>query len=47
VPAIEAAKEAGVLVVLYYSPSSIHDELLSAVDESVVIDQSLISQVAR
>lgn len=34
VPAIEAAKEAGVLVMLYYSPSSIHDELLSAVDES-------------
>ncbi len=47
VPAIEAAKEAGVLVVLYYSPSSIHDELLSAVDESVVMDQNLISMVAR
>ncbi|OPY53797.1 MAG: NYN domain protein [Methanosaeta sp. PtaU1.Bin060] len=47
VPAIEAAKEAGVLVVLYYSPSSIHDELLSAVDESVVMDQNLISHVAR
>jgi uncharacterized LabA/DUF88 family protein len=47
VPAIEAAKEAGVLVTLYYSPSSIHDELLSAVDESAIIDQSLISEVAR
>jgi uncharacterized LabA/DUF88 family protein len=47
VPAIEAAKESGVLVVLYYSASSIHDELLSAVDESVVIDESLIKQVER
>lgn len=47
VPAIEAAKEAGVLTVLYYSPSSIHDELLSAVDESVVIDANLIKQVER
>lgn len=47
VPAIEAAKESGILVVLYYSPSSIHDELLSAVDESVVIDENLIRQVER
>jgi len=46
-PAIEAAKEAGVLVTLYYSQSSIHDELLSAVDESAVIDQNLISHVTR
>jgi len=46
-PAIEAAKEAGVLVTLYYSQSSIHDELLSAVDESAVIDQNLINQVTR
>ena len=46
-PAIEAAKEAGVLVTLYYSQSSIHDELLSAVDESAVIGQNLISQVTR
>ena len=46
-PAIEAAKEAGVLVTLYYSQSSIHDELLSAVDESAVIGQNLISRVTR
>ncbi len=46
-PAIEAAKAAGVLVTLYYSQSSIHDELLSAVDESEMMDQELISQVAR
>ncbi len=47
VPAVEAAKDAGVLAILYYSPSSIHDELLSAVDESAIIDQSLISRVVR
>ena len=47
VPAVEAAKDAGVLTILYYSPSSIHDELLSAVDESVNIGQNLINQVAR
>jgi len=47
VPAIEAAKDAGVLMVLYYSPSSIHDELLSAVDECRIIDQELISKVAQ
>ncbi|MFB3766090.1 MAG: NYN domain-containing protein [Methanotrichaceae archaeon] len=47
VPAIEAAKDAGVLTVLYYSPSSIHDELLSAVDESFVIGWDLIRQVER
>ena len=46
-PAIEAAKDAGVLVTLYYSQSSIHDELLSAVDESAVMDQELISHVTR
>jgi uncharacterized LabA/DUF88 family protein len=47
VPAIEAAKEMGVLITLYYSPSSIHDELLSAVDESFVITEALIRQVER
>jgi hypothetical protein len=36
-----------VLAVLYYSPSSIHDELLSAVDESFVIGWDLIRQVER
>lgn len=46
-PAIVAAKEAGVLVTLYFSQSSIHDELLSAVDESEVIGPDLINQVAR
>ena len=47
VPAIEASKDLGVLVELYFSPSSIHDELLSAVDQSFVIDDVLIKQVER
>jgi uncharacterized LabA/DUF88 family protein len=47
VPAIEAAKDLGVLVELYYSPSSIHDELLSAVDQSFMMDEVLINQVVR
>ena len=47
VPAIEAAKDLGVLVELYYSDSSIHDELLSSVDQSFVIDEVLINQVIR
>jgi uncharacterized LabA/DUF88 family protein len=47
VPAIEAAKDMGVLVELYYSLSSIHDELLSAVDQSFLIDEILIRQVER
>jgi uncharacterized LabA/DUF88 family protein len=47
VPAIEAAKDLGVLVELYYSASSIHDELLSSVDQSFVIDEVLINQVIR
>jgi uncharacterized LabA/DUF88 family protein len=42
VPAVESAKDAGVLVQLYYSRSSIHDELLSAVDESFEISDELI-----
>jgi len=46
-PAIEAAKDAGVLVTLFYSESSIHDELLSAVDERTPLDQDLIDLVAR
>jgi uncharacterized LabA/DUF88 family protein len=47
VPAIEAAKDVGVLVQLYYSPSSIHDELLASVDESFEIDEELIRRVTR
>jgi len=44
VPAVLAAKDAGVLVQLYYSPNSVHDELLSAVDESFMITTDLIER---
>lgn len=47
VPAIEASKESGVVVILYYSPSSVHDELLLSVDESVIISADLIKLVER
>ena len=46
-PAIEAAKDMGVLTVLYYSKTSVHDELLAAVDEGFAIDESLIERVKR
>ena len=46
-PAIEAAKDMGVLTVLYYSKTSVHDELLAAVDEGFVIDKGLIERVKR
>lgn len=45
VPAVNAAKDAGVLVKLWYSRSSIHYELLDNVDEFHVIDQSLVNSV--
>jgi len=44
VPAVLAAKDAGVLVQLYHSPNSVHDELLSAVDESFMITAELIEK---
>jgi uncharacterized LabA/DUF88 family protein len=53
VPAVQAAKEAGVVVQLYYyrarrlhEPNT-HDELLSAVDERYEIDQGLIDKSLR
>ena len=45
VPAVEAAKDAGVLVQLWYTRSSIHNELLDAVDEYFPITQELINSV--
>ena len=45
VPAVITAKDAGVLVQLYYSPNSVHDELLSAVDESFIITKDLVDKV--
>jgi uncharacterized LabA/DUF88 family protein len=45
VPAIEAARDAGVVVTLYYSPKSVHNELLQASDERVEITHNLINKV--
>lgn len=42
VPAIKAARDAGVLVQLYYSEQSYHDELISACDECFEITEELI-----
>jgi uncharacterized LabA/DUF88 family protein len=45
VPAIEAARDAGVVVTLYYSPKSVHNELLQSCDERVEITHNLINKV--
>jgi len=45
VPAIEAARDAGVVVTLYYSPNSCHNELLQNCDERVEITHNLINKV--
>ncbi|MEK7996446.1 MAG: NYN domain-containing protein [Planctomycetota bacterium] len=45
VPAIEAARDSGVVVSLYYSPNARHDELLQACDERYEITRSLIDKV--
>jgi uncharacterized LabA/DUF88 family protein len=45
VPAIEAARDEGVVVVLFYSPNSRHDELLQACDERYEISRNLIEKV--
>ena len=47
VPAIEAAKDAGVITKLYYSRRSVHDELLSAVDERCEMDPAFVERVKR
>jgi len=47
VPAVEAAKDAGVITSLYYSKKAIHDELLQAVDERYEMDQDFINKVKR
>jgi uncharacterized LabA/DUF88 family protein len=47
VQAIEASKESRVVAILFYSPSSINDELLLFVDESVIILADLIKLVER
>jgi len=47
VPAIEAANDAGVITTLYYSKKSVHDELLSAVDERYEMNQSFFESIRR
>ena len=47
VPAVEACKEEGAIVRLYYHPSAISDELLNVVDERCLIDTELISKITR
>jgi uncharacterized LabA/DUF88 family protein len=44
VPAIEAARDCGVVVVLLYSPNSRHDELLQACDERYEITRNLVEK---
>lgn len=45
VPAVVAAKDAGVLVQLYYAKHNVHDELLQACDDRFEITQRLIDSV--
>ena len=44
VPAIEAARDEGVVVVVYYSPNSRHNELLQACDERYEITRNLLEK---
>jgi uncharacterized LabA/DUF88 family protein len=47
VPAIEIARDAGVVVQLYYHrPPYVNDELLRACDERVPVSQSLVDAIA-
>jgi len=45
VPAVQAAKEAGILTQVYYSRRSVHDELLQACDDRFEITRELIDTV--
>jgi uncharacterized LabA/DUF88 family protein len=45
VPAIESARDSGVIVELYFSPHSRHDELLQACDERFEITRNLMDKV--
>lgn len=45
VPAVLAAKDAGVIVRIYYVPGSCHEELLDACDERIEISSSLINSI--
>jgi len=45
VPAVQTAKDAGVLVKLYYSNISVHDELLASADDKILITKSMLEKV--
>lgn len=47
VPAVQAAKDAGVLTQVYYSRNAVHDELLDTCDECFEITSDLIDRVRR
>ncbi|QSZ67498.1 NYN domain-containing protein [Methanofollis aquaemaris] len=47
VPAVDAAKDAGVIVTLYYSKKAAHNELLSAVDERREMDEEFFERIQR
>lgn len=42
IPAVKKAKDCGIVVHLYYHPSSVHNEILDEVDELHEINQELI-----
>ncbi len=47
VPAIKRAKGKGVIVHLFYHPSSVHNQILDEVDELHVIDKELIDKCKK
>lgn len=46
VPAVQAAKDAGVVVQLWYAPGSVHDELLAACDEGFELTVDVLEEHA-
>ena len=47
IPAIKKAKDCGVIVHLFYHPSSVHNELLDEVDELRIISEDLIKSCIK
>ncbi|MCK4444194.1 MAG: NYN domain-containing protein [Thermoplasmata archaeon] len=47
VPAVQAAKDAGVLVQIYFSPNAIHDELLDVCDDRFEITSDIVDAVVE
>ncbi|MGB7787293.1 NYN domain-containing protein [Methanoregula sp.] len=46
VPVVQTAKDAGVLVKLYYSDIAVHDELLTSADDKIKITPEMLEKVA-